>query len=762
MKNSLFFDPPFIFLLISISLFFVFILCLKWFLGGNTLKKVIDKALSRSEIRQIFILAFFIIFIFSTLFFASWLFTSRFCNGQQPAFWDALGHFFNPGMFNSNSVPNGWVLAINIFGMVFMTGMLISILSNLLERRVEKIKNGRVSYKFKNHAVIIGYDKMTISLIKQLEKKYSDIVLQTVQDVPQVRHELNSHINNSIERKITIMNGNRSSTEDLETLRVSDAKVLYLLGENNEYNHDSLNIECLKKINKILHNKQPGKELPCNVLFENQSTYAIFQQRNIQEFGSNKLIEFIPLNFQEIWAERLFADLGEKDNDNKTDSENISYPFLDRVFIGEESLHTVHLVIIGMSKMGIALGVEATHLCHFPNFVKNKRLKTRITFIDRNADKEMYFLQGRYQNLFNEIAHTFEDISNPSAHSVQPDKENNYFTDIEWHFIKGDIENPVVQQKIEDFSCEKNSLLTIAVCLNNPVAAIAAGMYLRNTVYESDKISCFDQYQERKNELQVQIKAIQEGLEKTEKEIEKEKRKEKSADQSKIKELQNNVAILNNALAPLDNEWNSFNVQILIKQDTPYSILSMLECTSKYRNVKPFGMLDNCFDINNADNKTILAKRVHYVYSYYFSEGEEKNIPEAFPPERELKEEWEKIITAEKWSNKYHTNMLGAKLRSLNIDIKGKKLSDIFGLIENRIFENLNIIAQVEHNRWNIEKLLMGFRPINEAEKEQCIPKEMLKKQFVHPDIKAFDELSENLKNVDRMITKALPLIIKG
>lgn len=50
--------------------------------------------------------------------------------------------------------------------------------------------------------------------------------------------------------------------------------------------------------------------------------------------------------------------------------------------------------------MGIALGVEDAHLLHFPNFCRDQRLKSRITFFDTEADKEMNFFRGRYRHYF--------------------------------------------------------------------------------------------------------------------------------------------------------------------------------------------------------------------------------------------------------------------------------------------------------------------------------------------------------------------------
>lgn len=660
-------------------------------LFGSWVKRVIDKALSKSHFSQAFILAFTIVFVFLLLVLLSTIF-SPLKDGQFMArFWNALSHFFNPGSFNrdeSGDIPNVWIVFINVFGMILMTGLLISVLSNLLERRVDNLKSGRIYYQFKDHFVIIGYDRMAISLIKQLAKKQTgkNIILQTVQDVPTVRHEVFSYLNKETEKYVLILNGNRNSKEDLEKLSLHRANALFVLGETEEYDHDSLNIECLKKINKILCEKSAEPEKPCHVLFENQSTYAILQQQDLMTFldehneackeNEARKLDFLPFNFQELWAQKVFVDNTYNCPDDE--SENIHYLPLDRDGIDYDSDKTVHLVVIGMSKIGIALGVQASHLCHFPNFVRDPKLKTKITFIDENADREMHFLQGRYRRLLKEIDYSYEDIYDADKNFNNLNEPNTKdkttrFTDIEWHFIKGSIEEPGIQQKLVSYSNE-NTCLTIALCLNLPAAAIASGLYLPEEVYKE-------------------------------------------------------------------------SIQILIRQDTPYSILSMLKPVPKYINVKPFGMLDNCLDLGKADNKR--AKIVHYIYEYFFGEKTSGQIPQKSPTDKEYETCWRKLPTAHKWSNIYHADMIHTKLRFIDKD--------------KPIEEQIELIAEVEHNRWNTEKLIIGYRPTTKDEDDQLeaktINKKTLKENFIHPDIKEYSHLSEDMKNVDRMISKAIPLI---
>ena len=85
----------------------------------------------------------------------------------------------------------------------------------------------------------------------------------------------------------------------------------------------------------------------------------------------SQYLEFTPFNFYEIWARRVLVKCSAESNGT------IHYFPLDRGGISENSENYVHLVIIGMTRMGIALAIEAAHIAHFPNF-KTHRKKTRI------------------------------------------------------------------------------------------------------------------------------------------------------------------------------------------------------------------------------------------------------------------------------------------------------------------------------------------------------------------------------------------------
>jgi hypothetical protein len=421
------------------------------------------------------------------------------------------------------------------------------------------------------------------------------------------------------------------------------------------------------------------------VLFDNQTTFTVFQRQDIDSLKDR--IDFVPFNYYEMWVQKVFVE-GEYESLEKGGlTGKIEYVPLDRGRMNAESEQKVHLVVIGMSGMGIAMGIQAAHLCHFPNFV-TKKIKTRITFIDEHADREMNYMRGRYNHLFNEADVFYKEVkrNDMTDGRILKDKgarmntrySNELYTDIEFEFIRANVEYPVIQDYLAGLSFNRNIYLTVAVCLPSHSQALATGLYLPDELY-----------------------------------------------------------------------YNA--IPVFVWQETPYCILDMLTKDGKYKNVKPFGMLENWYDLYRADDR--IPMMVNYVYS--------KGIPERFP-ENEIVSMWHDLLTAHKWSNRYFSDSIKFKIRSFSNFDRNEQLDD----------EQIDLMARVEHNRWNMEKLLMGYRPTTSLEKEK-IAKDLSQKAkfkttlFAHNDICAYDNLKVDENGVcaseyDRRISASLPLIIRS
>lgn len=593
--------------------------------------------------------------------------------------------FIDPGSVANVTPELRWFsLGVAILGLLLFTGLLISVVSNMLERRVERYREGDIAYPLENHVVVIGFDEMVPMLVRQIcsDPRYVNcyVLIQSVQPTAKVRSRIHTVLDARQERRILVLHAQRNSTEELEKLCTTRAREILLIGEANEYDHDSLNIDSLQKIVEI-HSKKPNcPRIPVSVLFEYQTTYAAFQISDLAEKW-RKQIDFHPFNFYEEWAKKLLVKRSYEEGSVK-----VEYLALDREPITRESDRTVHLVIIGMSRMGVALGVEAAQLLHFPNFCRDRRLKSQITFIDAKADEEMNFFRGRYHHYFDMAPSLYRDMEHSEEVRVLPPNWNysfrTDFLDVEFEFIKGRAETPAVQKLLTEWAEDESRQLSIAICLNFPPQAMAMGLYLPDVIYAR-------------------------------------------------------------------------NIPVFVRQETSSALLNLLnnrlkeEPLNRYSHVFPFGMLANSFDLDRRNTRR--AQLVNYIYDY---KGKYGTSPSAAPSEHELQREWDKLPVALQWSNFYCADSVDIKLRSL-----GFGTTPPVRLTK----EQVELMAEVEHNRWNMEKLLLGYRKPTPAEEILCqdkaVRKEYKNKRFVHTDIRPFCELDEGTKEYDRCISECLPLV---
>lgn len=595
-----------------------------------------------------------------------------------------------------------WIaLIMSTLGSIFLSGLLISTITNVFERRADKWRTGFSYYKLKNHIVIIGSDQMVHGLVNQLcESCKNAIVVLTSKDVEQMRNSLHATLRNKKNHERIIVNyGLRDSEEYLSAINVVSAKEVYILGDTSEFDdiesfHDSLNVQCLTLIAKLCR-KVSRKNLPCHVLFDYKTTYHVFQYADLSS-DITDYVDFHPFNFHDFWARKVLVA-------NYSKEENIEYKPLDYEHItSKNSDKFVHLIIIGMSKMGQAMALQAAHIAHFPNY---KRKKTKITFIDRNGKLEMGEFKQKCGELFKLSHSTYIDadawseaneqrlpgepdinsdkfithyhIADEYMHLVNKNDNDRDFIDIEWEFIKGDDHNPIVQKKLEQYIADKNAIITVAVCLNLTHASLRSAMHLPKEYYEKDIPILV---QQRKTPTMA-----------------------------------------------LTLNGNGFS------EDKRKMLL--------YKNIKPFGMVYDCYDLHLASSVEI-CKRIAATYDYF---SKYENNPIVITQE-DVDRVWNETAITKKWSNIFAAASIPTKLRCLGIDWNINKPCHLDDLTE----EQIALLAEIEHNRWNIEELLLGYRPVNETEDKKIdsyrFEKSYYKKRFIHYDIRPYDELKTDDK----------------
>lgn len=653
-------------------------------------------------------------------------------------FWTVYFHYIDPGnQSNATEKGNNWVILVSLLGLFLINGLLVTTILNWIDQRKEqrqtgKVRYGRLAFWNKKYAVVIGANEIASSVIKQLftKKKLDYIILQTSSKIDEVRDVLSSHLPESYLDKIIIYNALRDSQDELQLLYIENATDLYILGENTTWNggetyHDAISMRCVTILANLLMKEKltlekKGKSYnakECKVLFDYQTTNSIFQFADVS-VAARDTLRIIPINRYDSWARMMMVDNYAKEVIS-TNEENIlgpevtetTYTPLDGEGIAPNSQEHVHLVIVGMSKMGIALGQQALLQAHYPNFDEraDSPKRTRITFIDTHADTEMAFFKGRYTRLFELMRHRHIDttiqetyqkdwtdpIQNSEKWQHLCDKGTN-FLDVEVEFIKGSIESDDVRSILSEISADDRAKVTIAICLTQTYQAIAASLYLPLEVY--DNVQEIWVYQREVSDI--------------------------------IKSMTNLQKVFTDK-----DEWT----------DVPYQ---------RYRNLKPFGML--YADIVDDSIRTEQAKLVNFVYEMG-----------ATPSEllQKANEDWKRLPIHFRLSNLYFVDTVKQKLRS--------------GLHDSIDKHTMDALSRCEHNRWNMEKLLIGYSPCDSKIydellgylkkgmiKEYKSRKKELKKLTtkVHPDICSCNKLKTidpDAISYDETLNAAIPDIIR-
>ena len=703
----------------------------------NTFKLFIDRALSQSIMRQILILVITLVILLgvsSLLLLCSKTAWFGFCEDKHLS--PILLPFYL--LIDTNALnciytgnQSGWMLfictIIYMFGLIVCTGMLIGVITNYISDRVQKHRDGLKHYVKSGHCVIMGYDDMVPSIIKEIFSKMpkTDVVLLTALDARQVKEKLlRSEVRDKMDQ-IFVTYGLCMVKDYYKDIHLEAAEKVYVVGERSLPAHDAINVECIDSIRDYLKNDQSEhKPKRINCVFEDLDTYAAFKTTEIFSDISRLGIDFIPYSFYSGWAGQVFVRRSycEKNREGSFDYPSV---YGDGITLDDEKY--VHLVFVGTSNFSVAFAMEAAHLLHFPNFEKNNSLRTRITFIEKNADEELKIFATRNRHFFEVQPYYYRDMTigsyPPNVTNVQKknllskDLEKHEFLDVEFEFIKGDAYSSDVQKLIKDWADEhkEKQYLSIFLAMANQRDNFTMGMNMPDEVYDN-AVPVFIR-QDRADDFVTNLR---------------------SADDK-------------------DNKYYYIKDKKLMETDRK----------GRYANIYPFGMNDMAYFSDEID--FYQAKLINYLYC----NSDNNRFPDtlvlnAISDEtiwKEADDRWHELKVSERWSNLYAAYSIRCKLDSLRamrgLD-KDDHSKDRSPLTPTEIDE----IAKVEHNRWNVEKLLMGYRKAK-TEEDRYVhkghPKEWKsnKKNFyIHSDIRPFGDLDE-VQQLDMEIAKFIPWILE-
>lgn len=372
-------------------------------------------------------------------------------------YWGLLSQFLDPGNIDkADDEYRLFITLLTLAGSATLGGLFIATLSNALERRVDKIKNGEVRYYLNKHAVIIGYDPYAITLIKKIaqEKNTSAIILFTSKNPIEVTKQISTFLDKKEERRLIVYHGGRDSSEQISSLSVHRASSIYILGESDESERDSMNLYCFKLVKDalVLKNNNRQEPLICHVLLQHYKEYQLTQQYDFDE-AEKKLLDFQPLNFHEEWSRIILSDLSMCLVDQKTNMSTSSFSLPAEQLCAGSPKH-LHLIIIGFEEMGKVFAAHAMRVLHFPNLST-----TRITIIDPNVSEEF--------DLFSSYFPGYEAIY-----------------DIAFELLAETPFSSTTRSYLETLLADENVLPYIVISLPDSDRSLAAGLNLPVKIYQ--------------------------------------------------------------------------------------------------------------------------------------------------------------------------------------------------------------------------------------------------------------------------------------
>lgn len=424
----------------------------------------IDRIISGNWLKQLGVatVIFFVVFVLVVIFYL--IFKSDGWKSIAEAFVDLVSPV--TAWNDANGSPSVFSFLgysfVYFLGVVVFSGLFVATITNILRTRSDRFRMGTVTYHFKEHIVFLGYDDMIVGMILKLceERKGKVRIVVGVEDnVYEINDKIKNRLYGRYKDNVVVLQADGCNRTDLEKrIRVPHAERVYIIGEHD----DAYNLKSYRTIYELSlcsKKKDFDERMPqCYVNLRHKSTLTLFQTyATVGDIGVD-FSKFHVFNFYDEWARHMIV------------GENLEQE--RRIDMDGKPDKQLHLVVVGMTEMGIALARQAMLWCHYPN-----DFKTKITFIDPQADLYSKLFIGSHQHLFKECHHT---LFNEFPYI---EKNENSDLDIEFEFYKAYISDDDIRGEIVKWATDKEQLLTIAICLPKASQSFGAGIYLPEELF---------------------------------------------------------------------------------------------------------------------------------------------------------------------------------------------------------------------------------------------------------------------------------------
>lgn len=555
-------------------------------------------------------------------------------------------------------------------GAIVITGLLIAVVTTYLRNLGERYRNGRLDrYDWRGHVLFLGYDEMMIGTLQKICAAEKQVVVAVPENAVGVKNRLRAMLGEDNLRHVEVIESNKTSRTDLEKKAcVAQATHLFIVGQQDDAAHDATNIKALDTVGEIVDEKS---QLVCCLYLQNRASLSLVQRQGFEGDGSNWIRQRVnPFNFYENTATELLtnitSDNARMDLDYHSKTRNLAVcPEAD-----------VHLVVLGMTEMGMALAREVLMVAHYPGH------RVTVTLVDEKAREEMFYFTGRYKEFFKHCNYTYEDLDSPSPTPVIPTSEVQSLVDVDFQFVQCSIAHPRLLERLEAWSRDERRLLTLAICTADPAKNMATALYLPHTLLMSDN----------------PVWVYQHG----------------------------------------DDSMQEFSRH------------------NYYRNIHTFS--PNKYSCIDLQSSPLLQMAEEMAHAYATASDMQSKT-------------WADMTQYERWSSLYNARSIVTKLRAKGYEIRwenGGFLLWKFALGEKVrcgklefTDDEIRLLSETEHIRWNADTLAKGFRPTTLEEKHLIHAdktwKNRLKAElFAHDDLRPYADLNPGTAAYDHKMTVAM------
>lgn len=335
-------------------------------------------------------------------------------------------------------------------------------------------RDGFTRYSFKQHILILGGSREFLPLLRAIAAhdalKMLPVVVLADSDCPSLLQLLRTRLQSlGVQSPVTLYRGSRTCADTLRTCQVDSASHIFILGEDDEPAHDSLNVSCWQQVRQL--RAQCNQLAQCYLMLRSSTSTLLFH--SLQQEAHNSLETTIINSYESLAQQLLVGDIYH--NDTLT---------LDRGLVTVGSDRFVHLVVVGMTPMGYAFAATAAQLCHFPNFDESapRPIRTRITFVDPRANELMDCFKASYPGIF-DLSHV-RYIEQPGAWlQGVPQRSLGDFVDVEWQFVKGNISSEWIRDMLSACAADSRQVLSVALCGGDSARNLAEAYRLPRQLY---------------------------------------------------------------------------------------------------------------------------------------------------------------------------------------------------------------------------------------------------------------------------------------